>query len=48
MELYDKGSFIYYVTQLGGRGQPLRYPMMKMVIKMVYYVLQRGGGQSMF
>ena len=34
----------------GGEGQPLRYAMMNMVSKMVYYVLRRGGGggQNMF
>ena len=41
----SKGSFINYVTQLGGGGgQPLRYAMKNMVGKMVYYVLWRGGG----
>ena len=49
-KIFHRGSFINYVTQLGGGGgQPLCYTMMNMVSKMVYYVLLRGGGgQIMF
>ena len=31
----------------GGGGQPLCYAMMKMVSKIVYHVLRRGGGRGL-
>ena len=40
----SKGSFINYVTQLGGGGYHLCYAMVQRVSKWVFLAFWRGGG----